>query len=78
MPGTPIVKNVSTNDEVFSKMKGFLKLEFINVHKKKTKIGTNISCTKIRFAQKISELRHKSILKETFLQFYCIQTKKLG
>ena len=54
MPGTPIVKNVSTNDEVFSKMKGFLKLEFINVHKKKKKkIGTNISCTKIRFAQKI-------------------------
>ena len=26
----------------------------------------------------ISELRHKSILKETFLQFYCIQTKKTG
>ena len=56
MPGTPIVKNVSTNDEVFSKMKGFLKLEFINVHKKKTKIGTNISCTKIRFAQKIQSV----------------------
>ena len=53
------------------------KLEFINVHKK-PKICINISCTKIRFAQKISELRHMNISKETFLQFYYIQSKKTG
>ena len=53
------------------------KLEFINVHKK-PKICTNISCTKIRFAQKISELRHMNISKGTILQFYYIQSKKTG
>ena len=51
MPGRLIVKNVSTNDDVFSKMKGFLKLEFINVHKKnknwhKYQLHKNKICTK--------------------------------
>ena len=51
MPGTLIVKNVSTNDDVFSKMKGFLKLEFLNVHKKnknryKYQLHKNKICTK--------------------------------
>ena len=51
MPGTLIAKNVSTNDDVFSKMKGFLKLEFINVHKKnknwhKYQLHKNKICTK--------------------------------